>query len=198
MPKRRRASSRKKPFKLKLKKKTVYNIFSFGFFIVGILFLISLLHQSDSTATISNWAKDKFGSLDILFPLALFFFGFLFMRLKMYLSQVNVTVGFLLIFLSLIGLTKSGSVGQQIFSILQDIITTPGADLVFIGGLLVGTIVFFDTSIDEILEMLGNIRDNFDRLIPRKLFAGAKSDKSSLQKGKPLTIKEATKVEEEE
>src|ERR1700722_4699526 len=189
MPKRRRASSRKKPFKLKLKKKTVYNIFSFGFFIVGILFLISLLHQSDSTAPISNWAKDKFGSLDILFPLALFFFGFLFMRLKMYLSQVNVTVGFLLIFLFLIGLTKSGSIGQEIFSILQDIITTPGADLVFIGGLLVGTIVFFDTSIDEILEMLGNIGDTFNRLIPRKLFSSMKSEKTSLDKNKPLTIK---------
>src|SRR5580692_2428068 len=114
MPKRR--ASRKKPLKLKLKKKTVYTIFSLGFFLVGILFLISIIHQSDSTMIMSNWAGDKFGSLAILFPLALFLFGFLFMRLKMYLSQVNVTVGFILIFLSLIGLTKSGSIGQEIFS----------------------------------------------------------------------------------
>src|SRR5215469_6308755 len=156
MPKKR--VKRKKPLKLKLKKKTVYTIFSLGFFLVGLLFL----------------------------------------RLKMYLSQVNVTVGYVLIFVSLLGITRSGAIGQQIFSILQEIITTPGADLVFIGGLLVGTIVFFDTSIDEILEMLGNIRDTFDRLIPRKLFSTVKSDKSLLQKNKPLTIKGAAKVEEEE
>src|SRR6185437_476618 len=107
MPKKRRSSSRKKPLKLKLKKKTVYTIFSLGFFLVGVLFLISIIHQSDSTLPASNWAREKFGSLAILFPFALFFFGFLFMRLKMYLSQVNVTVGFILIFLSLLGLTKA-------------------------------------------------------------------------------------------
>ncbi len=197
MPKSKRRSSRKKPLKLKLKKKTVYTIFSLGFFLVGVLFLISVIHKSDSTLIVSNWAHDKFGSLDILFPLALFFFGFLFMRLKMYLSQVNVTVGYMLIFLSLIGLTKNGTVGQTIFSVLQDIITTPGADLVFIGGLLVGTIVFFDTSIDEILEMLTNIRETFGRLIPRKLFSSVTSEKPLLDKNKPLAIKGGQAPKEE-
>ena len=197
MPKSKRRSSRKKPLKLKLKKKTVYTIFSLGFFLVGLLFLIAIIHQSDSTLIASNWAHDKFGSLAILFPFALLFFGFLFMRLKMYLSQVNVTVGFMLIFLSLIGLTKNGTVGQTIYSVLQDIITTPGADLVFIGGLLVGTIVFFDTSIDEILEMLTNIRETFGRLIPRKLFSSSKSEKSLLDKNKPLTIKGSQPQKEE-
>src|SRR6185437_4498587 len=100
MPKRR--SSRKKPLKLKLKKKTVYTIFSLGFFLVGALILIAVIHPSDSTMLLNSWAHDKFGSLSFLLPLGLFFFGFLFLRLKMYLSQVNVTVGYMLIFLSLI------------------------------------------------------------------------------------------------
>ena len=86
---------------------------------------------------------------------------------------------------------------MQIFSILEQIITTAGANLVFIGGLLVGTIVFFDTSIDEIVEMLGNIGDTFNRLIPRKLFSAAKSDKPSLDKSKPLAIKGGAQAKEE-
>jgi len=188
MPK-RKATRRKKSVKFKLKKKTIYTIFSLAFFLIGVLFLVSVVHKSDSTMAVSNWAHDKFGSLDILLPFALFFFGFLFMRLKMYLSQVNVTVGYLLIYTSLLGITKSGAFGQEFFSILQEIITTPGADLVFIGGLLVGTIVFFDTSIDEILEMLSNIGDTFNRLIPRKLFSTEKGEKTILNKNKPLTIK---------
>ncbi|HSX09052.1 MAG TPA: DNA translocase FtsK, partial [Candidatus Saccharimonadales bacterium] len=65
------------------------------------------------------------------------------------------------------------------------------------GGLLVGTIVFFDTSIDEILEMLGSIRETFGRLIPTKLFSSDKSEKPSLNKGKPLTIKGAQPQKEE-
>src|SRR5260221_11470968 len=101
----------------------------------------------------------------------------------------------MLIFVSLLGLTRSGAIGQQIFSILQQIITTPGADLVFIGGLLVGTIVFFDTSIDEIVEMLTNIGDTFNKLIPRKLFSAIKPEKSLLNKNKPLTIKGGQKEE---
>jgi len=89
---------RKKPFKLKLKKKTVYNIFSLGFFLTGILFLIATISKSESTMALNTALYEKFGSLALLFPFALFFFGFLFLRLKMYLSQVNVTVGYLVIF----------------------------------------------------------------------------------------------------
>ena len=192
MPKRAR---RKKPLKFKLKKKTVYTLFSLSFFLVGLLFLLSTIHTSDSTMVLTNWLSDKFGGLAILAPFALFFFGFLFLRLKMYLSQVNVTVGYMVIFISLLGLTRSGVIGQQIFSILKEIITTPGADLVFLGGLLVGTIVFFDTSLDEILEMFTNIRETFNKLIPRKLFASLKREKPLLSKNKPMTIKGGQKEE---
>lgn len=196
MPKHR--ARRKKSLKLKLKKKTIYTIFSLGFFLTGALFLLSIIHTSTSTMILHSWAHNKFGALDILLPFAFFLFGFLFLRLKMYLSQVNVIVGYMLIFLSLLGLTKSGATGQAIFSILKEIITTPGADLVFIGGLLVGTIVFFDTSIDEILELFSNIGETFNRLIPRKLFTfAAKSEKSKLDKNKPLTIKGGQSSKEE-
>ena len=191
-------SHRKKAFKLKLKKKTIYNIFSLGFFLAGILFAIIVLNKSESTASASMKLTSMFGSLAILFPIALIFFGFLFLRMKMYLSQLNVTVGYMLIFISLIGLTKSGSVGAQIYRVLEEIITIPGANLVFIGGLLVGSIVFFDTSIDEILQALAGIRDAFDRLIPRSLFSLFKRDKSTLSKNKPLTIKGGQKEKEDE
>ena len=186
---------RKKPLKFKLKKKTVYTLFSLGFFLVGILFFVASIHQSDSTQVLSNMLQDKFGGLGILSAFALFFFGFLCLRLKMYLSQVNVTVGYMVIFVSLLGLTKSGAFGSQIFSILQEIITKPGADIVFIGGLLVGTIVFFDTSIDEILEMFSSIGDTFNKLIPRKLFSAFKSEKPLFTKAKPMTIKSGEKEE---
>lgn len=186
-------SRRKKPLKFKLKKKTIYTLFSLSFFLVGTLFFIASIHQSDSTMILSNWLTDKFGGLGILASLALFFFGFLCMRLKMYLSQVNVTVGYMVIFFSLLGLTKSGVWGQQIFTILEEIITKPGADIVFIGGLLVGTIVFFDTSIDEIMEMFGNIGETVSKLIPRKLFSAFKSEKPLFTKNKPMTIKSGPK-----
>lgn len=190
-------SHRKKPLKLKLKKKTVYNIFSLAFFLLGLLILIAIINKSESTLVASTKLDELFGSLALLFPFVLFFFGFLFLRMKMYLSQVNVTVGYLLIFVSLLGITHSGVVGQEIFRILQEIITIPGANLVFIGGLLVGSIVFFDTSIDEILAALAGIKESFSRLIPRSLFSIFKREKPLLVKNKSLTIKGGQKDEEE-
>ncbi|MBA3723524.1 MAG: DNA translocase FtsK [Candidatus Levybacteria bacterium] len=183
-------SSRRKPLKLKLKKKTVYNIFSLGFFIAGILFLVALINQDESTLVANTRLNEMFGALAIMFPFVLFFFGFLFLRLKMYFSQLNVTVGYMLVFVSLIGLTRSGTVGTEIYTILQEIITPAGANLVFIGGLLVGILVFFDTSIDEVLGAVGGIKDGMGRLIPRTLFASSNKDEKPLMaKGKVLTIK---------
>ncbi len=188
-------SNRKKPFKLKLKKKTIYTIFALGFFLVGSLFLLALVNKSESTLVASTQLETMFGSLAILFPFALYFFGFLFLRLKMYLSQLNVTVGYMLIFVSLLGITRSGAVGQELFRILQEIITVPGANLVFIGGLLVGSIVFFDTSIDEIVQFFGGARDAIGRLFPRTLFSAFKRDKPLFVKKNALTIKGGQKEE---
>jgi DNA segregation ATPase FtsK/SpoIIIE, S-DNA-T family len=190
--------SRKKALKLKLKKKTVYNIFSLGFFIAGTLFLVALINKSESTLVASARLEEMFGSMALLFPFALYFFGFLFLRLKMYFSQLNVTVGYMLVFISLIGLTKSGAVGTEIYSILEEIITAAGANLVFIGGLLVGILVFFDTSIDEVLHAVGGIKEGLNRIIPRTIFSSLRrndGEKQLLAKNKGLTIKGGQKEE---
>jgi DNA segregation ATPase FtsK/SpoIIIE, S-DNA-T family len=180
---------RRKPFKLKLKKKTVYTIFGLGFFFTGIFLFLSLIKSNDSTIVIQTILKESFGSLVFLFPFVFIFLGFLFFHLKFYLSQMNVTIGYLLLFVSLVGLARSGSVGIKIFGILEEILTRTGADIVFIGGVLVGIIVFFDTSIDEVFQAFGATLNALNRLIPRKIFSSFKSDKSLLNRKKPMTIK---------
>ena len=190
------ARGRRKVFKLKLKKKTIYTIFGLGFFLTGIFLLLSLVKQSESTAPISTMLTEKFGALGILFPFVPIFVGFLFLHLKIYLSRLNVTVGYLVIFASLVGLTRSGSIGSQFFSILQEILTTAGADIVFIGGLLVGSIVFFDTSIDEVIQIVLSVVDSIGRLIPRKMPFSFKKEKFALDRNKPITIKGGHKEED--
>lgn len=188
--------ARKKAFKLKLKKKTVYAIFGLAFLLTGIFLLLTFINRTESTIPINDKLHEKFGSLAILFPPVLLFFGFLFLRLKIYLSRLNVTVGYLVIFVSLLGLTQGGAIGAEISSILEGILTKTGADLVFIGGLLVGSIVFFDTSIDEVIQIFFSVVDSINRLIPRKLFSSVKKEKSVLDRNKPITIKGGQKEED--
>src|SRR6185436_7239497 len=135
MPK-RRSSGRRKPFKLKLKKKTIYTVFGVGFFLAGAFLLLSFTKSGESATAMYTLLKEKFGAVAIFVPFIFFFFGFLFLHLKFYLSRLNVTIGYLLLFVSLFGITRSGTIGSQIFAILEEIVTTAGADLIFLGGLL--------------------------------------------------------------
>lgn len=184
-----------KPFKLKLKKKTVYTLFAITCFVVSVILFISYGKHGPSAITINDFLKDKFGSLGFMAPIALIFLGFLFLHLKkMYLSRLNVFLGFMLFFISLLGLTKAGAVGQELFGIFGEILTPRIADIVFIGGLLVGVIVFFDTSIDDIIEGLSACVKTLKRLIPRSIFAAR--PKPLINRNKPMTIKGGQEVQE--
>ena len=167
---RRRGRGRRKSFKLKLKKKTIYTIFGIGFFLTGIFLLISFFNPNEATAFIPLQLNEKFGAGAFFAPFVLIFLGFLFLNLKFYLSRINVALGYILIFISFISLLKTGVVGSKIFTILEDIISKPGANTVFIAGLLVGSIVFFDTTIDEIFQGIGAVFSTINKLIPRKIF----------------------------
>jgi S-DNA-T family DNA segregation ATPase FtsK/SpoIIIE len=194
MPKRR--SGRRKPFKLKLKKKTIYTIFGIGSFIVGAFLLLSFTQNGESAVAIYSTLTEKFGALAFFVPFIFFFLGFLFLHLKFYLSRLNVTIGYLLLFVSLLSISRSGTVGSQIFTILEEILTTAGADIVFIGGLLVGCIVFFDTSIDEVIQAFGAIGSTLNRLIPRRLFGGNREAKLGIDRNKEMKIKGGNHKEE--
>ncbi len=185
----KKRSYRKRGFKLKLKKKTVYNIFGIGFILASALVVVTFFQQGSSAMLVRSLLDRKFGGLAFMFPFVLLFFGLLFLKMKLFFSKVNVAVGFTLFFVSLLGLIKSGSVGKQEFGVLQEILTTTGADLVFIAGAIVGNIVFFDTSIDEVIQAVAAIGKGSGRLVPRKLFGVFRRDKSLLDRSKPITIK---------
>ncbi|MBI4080265.1 MAG: DNA translocase FtsK [Candidatus Levybacteria bacterium] len=190
---RKKASSRRRRgFKVKLRKNTIYTLFGLGFIFISALLMLSYTRSGESLILLNDMLDSRFGWTSFFMPFALLFFGFFFLHLKMYLSRANVAIGFFLFFISLLGLTKSGTVGQSIFQILEEILTTAGADLVFIAGLIVGNIVFFDTSIDELIQAIAVIGRNMYRLFPTKLFWSKKRDgeaSAMLDRNKPITIK---------
>ena len=184
----RRRHYRRQKFKLKLKKTTIYSIFSFGLIIAGIISLLAFSKSQPSFILITTLLEKYFGSISILFPLTLILLGFFFLRLKFFLSRPNVSIGFLLLFLSLDALLKSGAVGEYLFSVLADILTGAGANLVYFAGIFVGIIVFFDTSIDELISVVGFVIEVIKRLFPSKLFSFFKN-KPAGGKDRQLTIK---------
>lgn len=176
---------RRTKFKLKLKKNTVYSIFSFSLILIGLLFLLSFSQSGESFIEINNILNQYFGPTSILFPVSLILLGFLLLRLKMFLSKPNVSIGFLLFFGSLMAITRSGEIGLYFFEFLSDVLTSLGAYLVYASGIVIGLIVFFDTSVDEILSILAAFKGTIGRLIPSRVFSLLKTKK----KDKQMTIK---------
>src|SRR3989344_4950832 len=179
---------RRQKFKLKLKKTTIYSIFSFGLLIAGVISLLAFSKSQPSFIFITTLLEKYFGSISILFPLTLILLGFFFLRLKFFLSRPNVSIGFLLLFMSLDALLKGGAVGEYLFSVLADVLTEAGANLVYFAGIFVGIIVFFDTSIDELISAAGFAIEVIKRLFPSKLFSFFKN-KPARGKDRQLTIK---------
>ena len=184
----RRRHYRKQKFKLKLKKTTIYSIFSFGLIIAGIISLLAFSKSQPSFILITTLLEKYFGSISILFPLTLILLGFFFLRLKFFLSRPNVSIGFLLLFMSLDALLKGGAVGEYLFRVLADVLTEAGANLIYFAGIFVGIIVFFDTSIDELISAAGFVIEVIKRLFPSKLFSFFKN-KPAGGRDRQLTIK---------
>jgi S-DNA-T family DNA segregation ATPase FtsK/SpoIIIE len=162
---------------------------------VAAILIVSFSKHGTGALLVNNLLNEEFSYLGFMAPIAFIFLGFLFLHVKrLYISRLNVFLGFMLFFVSLLGLTRSGAVGQELFNIFAEILSTRIADIIFIGGLLTGTIVFFDTSIDDIIEGLVAASKTFKRLIPHSIFVAR--PKALINRNKPMTIKGGQQVTE--
>ncbi len=159
---------RSRKFKLKLKKETIYSIFALLSFAVALLSLVSFFPQAGELVAFQSSLAQTFGSLVLLVPIGAIILGFLFLRLKMVLSRPHVSIGYFLAFFSLLGLVKTGSIGQTLYTILSEIIGVAGSDIVYLGGFLIGLVVLFDTSFDELVSLFVTLGGAMGKLIPRK------------------------------
>lgn len=178
---------------LVLKKGTVYSIFAVLLFCISILSIVSFISSGPTPERINNLLTEAFGSTAFFAALVPLFFAFLALRMKkFYLSRPNVAIGYLLFFFSLAGLTKSGEIGFGLFNLLADILGRLLTDLIFIAGALIGNVVFFDTSIDEIVQAITAIITTFQKMVPVKTLAGIRSkalNTGALDRSKPIAIK---------
>ncbi len=192
--KRSRRSGRKNGFKLRLKNTTIYNLFSVGLILSAAVTFFSFTKSGESSILINDMLTSRFGGTTFLFPFVLLFFAFLFLHIKkFFLSQLNVSLGFLIFFIAMMSLTKSGTFGTGMFMMLSGILGPRIADIVFIAGVFVGVIVFFDTSVDEMVQALAFLAKNTSRLVPWKIFGmfrrQPKTVGTALDRTKPITIK---------
>ena len=142
---------RKKAFKLKLKKTTIYTFSSVALFAVAGLITLSFSRQGPFLTKLYYLLTHYFGWGALLLPFLFMVAGLMLSRLQWKITRPNVFVGTLILLISLISLTRSGVIGFEVWQNLTFLITGLGAFLVLFGFVFIGFVVTFNTSLEEIL-----------------------------------------------
>src|SRR5688572_20326958 len=142
----------KRGFKLKLKSETVFSISQIFFFALAGLILVSFSRQGAILVKFNDLLITYFSWSSIFLPFLFLAFAFLVSKVKFVLGQPNVIVGGLLFFISIMSLGRAGVIGSGSWEGISALVTGVGAAIVLIGTALVGLIVLFNTSIDQVIK----------------------------------------------
>lgn len=173
---------RKSAFKLKLKKQTIYTISSLSLLGTGVVVVVSFTQQGEFLTTIYNVLVSYFGWGILLLPILLISTSILFSGLKLRIAKLNVPAGLTLFWLSLLGLTRAGLIGDQLWISIENLITGIGAFFMLVGVSIIGLVVLFNTSLSNAFELVQNIIKGISSLIQK------------FQKRKPVFVQEKLPV----
>lgn len=157
MAKKHKRRTDKRAFRLKLKPQTMASIAQVFFFALAGLIIISFSRRGLVLVRFNDLMMSIFGFATIFLPFIFLSFAFLVSKIKIPLSQPNVIVGSMLVFLSLAGLGKSGNLGLAFWDGVSTLVTPFGAVIVFFGIILTGLIILFNTSFDQVFKVLKNM-----------------------------------------
>jgi S-DNA-T family DNA segregation ATPase FtsK/SpoIIIE len=145
---------RKTPFKLKLKKDTLYTISSVCLFSLAAIIIFSFSRQGVVLNKLFQLLSYFLGIGTLFLPFLLITAGLMLARLQWKITRPNVFVGAMVLAVALVGLTRGGVIGSQIWANLAALISSFGAFFVLLGFVFIGLVIIFNTSLEEILLYL--------------------------------------------
>jgi DNA segregation ATPase FtsK/SpoIIIE, S-DNA-T family len=163
----RKRGRRSKPFKLNLKKDTTNSILAIIITGVGCLLTVSFSRQGPILSSVYDFGSHLLGWTYILTPFIFISGGLLLTKVKWPIATPQVFMGSLVALVSISGLTKSGQVGQQLFLSISALITAPGAYIFYLAGVLIGIIVLFETSIEDISVGLSALVNKIKKILSK-------------------------------
>lgn len=150
----RKYHKRRKGFGLKLKKQTVYTVAAIWLWLFAIIIFISFFGQGDMLIVLRAALSDHIGWVMYPLPIFLISLSTLFFKVKSDLGSQNIPMGMAIVLLGLTGLTQAGDTGGLLWNVTREAIAPEGAVLLFLGVVLIGLIVLFNTSLDRFMNFL--------------------------------------------
>ncbi len=147
--------------KLKLKQKTVVTVGTIVAFVLAGLSAVSLFTDSLLLDFWRQYLLENLGWAAYFAFIGFILTGLVLQRVKWAFAQLNVLLGYVLLMLSLMGLTASislesgGELGYQLWTQLEQLISPLGAIVLLLGIFFVGIVVLFNTSLSQMMEIFG-------------------------------------------
>ncbi len=154
----RRRKILKIPFlKFKINKHTLFNTIGFIIIALSLILLLSFTQKGDILAVINSVLIRSFGKVSILFPIVTLLFGTHFFNTKkLKIIKPTVTLGSVLIFIALLGFSQGGQYGSLVFNNLRQDFSLAGGFVILTITLIIGILLFFNTSIETFLLLIVN------------------------------------------
>jgi S-DNA-T family DNA segregation ATPase FtsK/SpoIIIE len=149
--KRRKKIKDRRAFRIKLKPATIFSIVQITFFLFAGLVIVSFSRQGIVLVRLNDLLIQYLSWTTIFLPFIFLTFGLLVSKFKTPLSQPNVVIGSLIFFISVVTLLRAGILGKYAWEGISTLITSAGAIIVLFGTLVIGLIIMFNTSLDQVI-----------------------------------------------
>ncbi len=144
--------------RLRLKRETIQTIFFIFFLILTVISVFSFLQTGPIPLAINQFLNKYFGFGAILISFLLFLTAFLFAKIKTPLKDLNVFLGFLIMFIALISLFKQGLVGSFFTIQLTTAFNSQVLSVfIFIFLFIVGFVILFDTTLAQVVKFFTTV-----------------------------------------
>jgi len=149
-----RRGRKRSPFKIRLRMETINSLGSLIMFAVACLLMISFSGQGKSLQAINEVVLENFGAAGLLLPFLFISAGMVLTAAKWSFAKPQVLLGSFFLFLSVVTLGQTGSVGKSMFINFSEYIQPLGVRITFFLLGLGGFLVLSDTSLKEIFAWL--------------------------------------------
>ena len=186
----------KRRLRLDLKTEAVFSIAYILLFCLAFLVVLSFTRQGIFLFNVNLFLLNLFGWGVIFLVFFLILGGLMLTKFSVPWNQASVVSGGTLMAISLMGMTQSGKIGVEIFNQISFLITPIGSYVILFGGSLVGFVIFFNTSFDQVVLLflglfkgIGNLFGGFKKKQPQ--FIGSKERPSPLSISKDRSSSQA-------
>jgi S-DNA-T family DNA segregation ATPase FtsK/SpoIIIE len=150
----RKKRKKKKAIRLKMRTDTTYSIVAMVLILLGLLIVVSFSGQGKLLSWFNDILSAKLGLSMLFLPFVFISAGLVMLRSKHAWSKPTILLGTILLMIGVMGVSKSGEIGANIFSNFAELITPTGTYFFFAAFAIAGFLIMSQSSLAELIELI--------------------------------------------